>query len=137
MIQALIVDAMARDGAGNSAAAEVAIESALDLAERDTLVFPFLMTAPRSLLERHPRHSTAHAALLSDIIDLLAGAALKASPTTDELPEPLTGGELRVLRYLPSNISAPRDRRRAVRLNQHGKDPHAPYLRKAECPRPE
>ncbi len=100
---------------GHSAAAEVAIERALDLAERDTLVFPFVMTAPRSLLERHPRHSTAHAALLSDIIDLLAGAALKAPPTTDQLPEPLTGGELRVLRYLPSNLCAPIAR---ARLNR-------------------
>ena len=61
---ALIVDAVARDLIGESRAAEDDVERALDLAEPDALVLPFLLTPARELLERHPRHRTAHAALL-------------------------------------------------------------------------
>ncbi len=60
------------------------------------------------MLERLPRHRTAHAALLSDILDLLAGSALPArAGQRPELREDLTESELRVLRFLPSNLSAP------------------------------
>ena len=65
--------------------------------------------AARDLLERHPRHRTAHAALLSDILDVLAGSAPPADVRTNDLAlqADLTESELRVLRYLPSNLSAP------------------------------
>jgi LuxR family maltose regulon positive regulatory protein len=66
------------------------------------------MVRPRDLLERHPRHRTAHAALLSDILDVLAGSSLQARDgDSPALREELSNGELRVLRYLPSNLSAP------------------------------
>jgi len=62
----------------------------------------------QGLLERHPRHRTAHAALLSDILDVLDGSVLSApAGRRPELREELSDGELRVLRYLPSNLSAP------------------------------
>src|SRR6185503_10968456 len=84
------------------------LERALDLAEPDALVFPFLTTPVRELLERHPRHSTAHAALLADVLDVLAGASPRVRDRDVERPpEELSEGELRVLRYLPSNLSAP------------------------------
>jgi LuxR family maltose regulon positive regulatory protein len=84
------------------------IERALDLAEDDALVLPFLVTPVTALLERHPRHRTAHAALLGTVLDVLAGAAPPARRgTTPALAEPLTESELRILRYLPSNLSAP------------------------------
>ena len=88
--------------------AERDIERALDLAEPDALVFPFVVVPARDLLERHPRHRTAHAALLADLLDVLGGSSLPArrrEPAT--LPEPLSESELRVLRFLPSNLSAP------------------------------
>jgi LuxR family maltose regulon positive regulatory protein len=89
--------------AGNQAA-----ERALALAESDRLVLPFAMTGSRDLLEALPRHETAHAALLADILDALHGSA----PAAEDQPPPpdaeeLSPGELRVLRYLPTNLSRP------------------------------
>jgi LuxR family maltose regulon positive regulatory protein len=108
VIQALLLDAVARDQLGETQAAESDIARALDLAEPDALIFPFVMTPPRDLLERHPRHRTAHAALLSDILDVLAGSSLPLrAGEPQELREDLSESELRVLRYLPSNLSAP------------------------------
>ena len=108
VIHALLLEAIARDQLGDSPAAEADIERALDLAEPDALIFPFVMTPTRELLERHPRHRTAHAALLSDILDVLAGSAPPARPGEHPtLREDLSESELRVLRYLPSNLSAP------------------------------
>jgi LuxR family transcriptional regulator, maltose regulon positive regulatory protein len=106
VVQALLLDAMARDLLGDAPAAEAVLERALELAEPDALIWPFVMTPPGDLLERHPRHRTAHAALLSDILDVLAGSSLRTRDVP-ELREDLTEAELRVLRFLPSNLSAP------------------------------
>ncbi|MET9406078.1 LuxR C-terminal-related transcriptional regulator [Streptomyces sp. NPDC002935] len=72
------------------------------------MVLPFAMTGARELLEALPPHETAHAALLADILDVLHGS----SPAAEEQPslppaEELSPGELRVLRYLPTNLSRP------------------------------
>ena len=70
------------------------------------LILPFMLWPSRELLERHPRHHTAHATLISTVLDTLAGRAPQrgpAAPLRDELSE----AELRVARYLPSNLSAP------------------------------
>jgi len=66
------------------------------------------MTGSAELLEALPRHQTAHAALLADILDVLHGS----SPPAKQQPwlpsaEELSPGELRVLRYLPTNLSRP------------------------------
>ena len=55
-----------------------------------------------------PRHQTAHAVLLADILDVLRGAS-PAAKDRSWLPsaEELSPGELRVLRYLPTNLSRP------------------------------
>ena len=108
VVQALLLDAIARDRLGDPLAVESDIERALDLAEPDALIFPFVMIAPRDLLERHPRHRTAHAALLQDILDVLAGSSLSPpAAESQELRGDLSEGELRVVRFLPSNLSAP------------------------------
>ena len=62
-------------------------------------------TLQGTLLERHPRHRTAHASLISEILNLLAGQepAPRASEATP-LREPLTESETRILRYLPTNL---------------------------------
>lgn len=103
VIQALLLDAVARDQLGETRAAESDIEHALELAEPDALILPFVMTPPRDLLDRHLRHRTAHATLLKDIMNALAGASLPARSGELDLSE----GELRVLRHLPSHLSAP------------------------------
>jgi len=107
--QAFLLDASAREAIGDPRAAESSIEHALELAEPDGLVFPFVVTPVRGLLERHPRHRTRHATLLKNILGVLAGSPL-APPAGDppgKLREELSASELRVLRFLPSNLSAP------------------------------
>ena len=90
------------------AAAAAAAEAALAVAEPDRLIFPFAMTDAAELLEAMPRHETAHSALLADIIDALRG---EPAPTVDRerlVPlEELSPSELRVLRYLPTNLTRP------------------------------
>ena len=107
VIQALMLDAIARDRLGDHVTAERDIERALDIAEPDALVFPLMVVPARDLLERHPRHRTAHAALLADLLTVLAGTSLPSRGRDLATPsEPLSESELRVLRFLPSNLSA-------------------------------
>jgi LuxR family transcriptional regulator, maltose regulon positive regulatory protein len=72
------------------------------------VILPFAMTGSRELLEALPQHETAHAALLADIRDVLRGSS-PAAPQQSPLPtaEELSPAELRVLRYLPTNLSRP------------------------------
>jgi LuxR family transcriptional regulator, maltose regulon positive regulatory protein len=107
VIEALLLDAVAHAELGEVARQEADIELALDTAEGDGLIFPFLMVPAQELLERHPRHRTAHAAMLSDILDALSGEPLAPRRRPDEAVEALTESELRVLRHLPTNLSAP------------------------------
>jgi LuxR family transcriptional regulator, maltose regulon positive regulatory protein len=105
-LEALVIEAIARDALPDVGASTRALEGALDLAEHDGLVLPFLLQPAPELLERHRRQRTAHASLISEITSLLAGKG----PTPDKrkpLQEPLSESELRVLRYLPTNLSAP------------------------------
>jgi LuxR family maltose regulon positive regulatory protein len=93
---------------GDERAASQAAERALALAEPDRLVLPFAMTGSRELLEALPRHETAHAALLAGILDVLHGSSPAATWRSSPPPtEELSPGELRVLRYLPTNLSRP------------------------------
>jgi LuxR family maltose regulon positive regulatory protein len=71
-IEALLLDAAARDALGDRCAAYASIERALELAEPDGIILPFMLAPVRELLERLPRHRTAHATLLTTILDLLA-----------------------------------------------------------------
>jgi LuxR family maltose regulon positive regulatory protein len=67
-----------------------------------------MMTGARELLEALPRHETAHAALLTDILDIVHGPSPVAKEQSSLPPaEELSPGELRVLRYLPTNLSRP------------------------------
>jgi LuxR family transcriptional regulator, maltose regulon positive regulatory protein len=106
MVEAFLLEAIARDALGDPGAAGRALERALNLAEPDgTLLWFWLHPAP-DLLQRHARHRTAHPALIADILHLLAGQA-PASPAGPPPPlEPLSHSEIRVLRYLPTNLSA-------------------------------
>jgi LuxR family maltose regulon positive regulatory protein len=101
LVLAVLVDAMAHDALGEARAAEAGLERALEIAEADALLWPFVMIAPTALLARHPRHRSAHGALLQELLLVLGGAEARAAA------EPLSAAELRVLRYLPSNLTAP------------------------------
>jgi LuxR family maltose regulon positive regulatory protein len=106
LVQSLLLEAIVRDAAGDGATAEHALEHALDLAEGDRVLLPFLVHPVPELLERYARLRTSHADLISEIFNLLAGQQPASRPRgSDSLPEPLTESEARVLRYLPTNLS--------------------------------
>jgi LuxR family transcriptional regulator, maltose regulon positive regulatory protein len=105
VVEAQLLAAHAHRALGDQHAANVATERALTLAEPDRLVLPFAMTGARELLEALPPHETAHAALLVTILDVLSGSS---AATSDQPPlnvEKLSPAELKVLRYLPTNLS--------------------------------
>lgn len=106
--EAFVLEAAARDALGDSDAAARALEQALDIAEPDGAVLPFLLHPVPGLLERHPRHRTVHASLIAEIMSLLGGASSSAAPAEDKSSprEPLSESETRVLRYLPTDLSA-------------------------------
>ena len=108
VVEAQLLAGLAHRELGDQRAANQAAERALGLAEPDRLVLPFVMTGCRELLEALPRHETAHAALLTDILDVVHGSSLTAKDQST-LPqgEALSPSELRVLRYLPTNMSRP------------------------------
>jgi LuxR family maltose regulon positive regulatory protein len=108
VMEAHLLAGLAYRELGDQRAANQAAESALALAEADRLVLPFAMTGSAELLEALPRHETAHAALLAEILDVLHGSSLAAKEQSSLPPaEELSPGELRVLRYLPTNLSRP------------------------------
>jgi len=105
LAHAFLLEAIARDTLGDQDAAERALERALDLAEPDGALLWFLLHPVQGLLERHARHRTAHAAMIAEILRLLDGKA-PAPPAGPQPPvEPLSSSEIRVLRYLPTNLT--------------------------------
>ena len=107
LAQAYVLEAIARDSLGDSGAADRALERALDLAEPDGLLLPFLLHPAPGLLDRHARHPTAHASLLAEIQDRLSGTQPSPRARPRPLLAALSESELRVLRYLPTNLTAP------------------------------
>ncbi len=85
-------------------AAGRALECALELAEPDGGLF---RTAPGAL-DCQVRHRTGPAALITQMLGLLTSKKPALSPPPPRLPpEPLSASELRVLRYLPTNLTGP------------------------------
>jgi LuxR family transcriptional regulator, maltose regulon positive regulatory protein len=128
VIQAFLLEAAARDRLGEPDAAERAAERALALAQDDGMLVPFLLHPAPGLLERHARHCRSHAGLISQILNLRADQKPTSPPGEPEflpeppgnegggggaqamcggLPEALSDSETRVLRYLPTNLTAP------------------------------
>jgi LuxR family maltose regulon positive regulatory protein len=108
LVESHLLAGIAHLSLGDQTRAAAATEAALAAAEPDRLIFPFAMTEAAELLDALPRHETAHGALLADIVDLLRRAS---APSTDRervpQPEELSPSELRVLRYLPTNLTRP------------------------------
>ena len=108
VVEAHLLAGLAHRELGDRRAASQAAERALALAEQDRVILPFAMTGSAGLLEALPRHQTAHGALLADILDVLHGSSPPAGQPPSLPPaEALSPGELRVLRYLPTNLSRP------------------------------
>lgn len=107
-IETNLLGALAHLQLGDQRAASKGKERALALAEPDRLILPFAMVGAAELLQALPRRDTAHAALLADVLDALHGSSLtaKVQPASPQAT-PLSPSELRVLRYLPTNLSRP------------------------------
>ena len=107
LVEAQLLAGLAHHQLGDQRAAAAATERALALAEADRLVLPFAVTGAAELLESLPR-DTGYEALRTEILDALRGSP----PTPTDRPAPeyvekLSPGELRVMRYLPTNLSRP------------------------------
>jgi LuxR family maltose regulon positive regulatory protein len=78
-------------------------------AEPDRVLVPALTRAASGLHERHAGRSAAEAALAPAMADLPGEATGPAPPPGEPAwpREPLTHSETRVLRYLPTHLSAP------------------------------
>jgi LuxR family maltose regulon positive regulatory protein len=108
VVESHLLAGLAHLSLGNRASAAAAAEAALAAAEPDRLIFPFAMTGTGELLDALPRHETAHGGLLADIADVLGGAPAPSNDREPHLqPEELSPSELRVLRYLPTNLTRP------------------------------
>ena len=71
LVSVFLLEAIVRDALSDRAAAWRALERALDIAEPDRMLFPFLIYRAPGLLERHARDCAKHAALVSEILTLL------------------------------------------------------------------
>jgi LuxR family maltose regulon positive regulatory protein len=106
LVEAHLLDGLAGRDLGDERAARAAVEQALHLAEPDRLILPFVMTGAWRLLTALPPQGTSHAALVADILDTVRGGG----PGRAGAPGPaeqLSPSELRVLRYLPTNLTRP------------------------------
>jgi LuxR family maltose regulon positive regulatory protein len=108
LVEAHLLAGLAHLALGDRNAAATAAEAALAAAEPDRLIFPFAMSNSRELLDVLPRHRTAHSALLADVVDLLGSTPAPGIDRERLLPpEELSPSELRVLRFLPTNLTRP------------------------------
>jgi LuxR family maltose regulon positive regulatory protein len=108
LVETHLLAGIAQLALGDRAAAAAAAEAALAAAEPDRLMFPFVMVGAGELLDTLPRHQTAHGALLADIADLLqSGTAPGRAGGSLASADELSPSELRVLRYLPTNLTRP------------------------------
>jgi LuxR family maltose regulon positive regulatory protein len=106
LVEAQLLDALACRDLGNERTARADVERALHLAEPNRLILPFAMTGAWELLTALPPQGTSHAALVADILDAVHGGG----PGRAAEPRPaeeLSPSELRVLRYLPTNLTRP------------------------------
>jgi LuxR family transcriptional regulator, maltose regulon positive regulatory protein len=95
--------ALVRCELGDQRGTITAIEQSLDLAEQDRIILSFVLTGAWKLLESLPAWETAHAALVTSILDVVHSG----TPSTGVPAEELSPSELRVLRYLTTNLTRP------------------------------
>ena len=108
-IESRLLDGIAQLRLGDHAAAQRRVEQALEISSGEGRIWIYL-TVPgaRELLEAQPMHATAHPGHLKDLLDHVAGVEPPSGDApAPTLSEPLTDRELAVLRFLPTNLSAP------------------------------
>jgi LuxR family maltose regulon positive regulatory protein len=144
VITALLLQAAARDALGDRAASGRALERALDIAESTGILLPFLLDPLPTQLERH---RTAYPVLLARIRELFAHPLVPSGgpggvwgerfPPKSRgglggivppgLAEPLTDSEARILRYLPTHLTA-QEIARELSLSVHTVTTHMRHL---------
>ncbi len=83
-------------------------EAALAVAEEEGLILPFALCDALPLIEDLHSHTTAHGALRIEVRQMLAGStATRRSVPSDLGTDLLSPSELRVLGYLPTNLTRP------------------------------
>ena len=104
LIEAHLLDALACKDLGDERAARAAVERALHLAEPERLILPFAMTGAWELLTALPLQvrRTPRLSPTSSTPSTAATPATAPGPIED-----LSPSELRVLRYLPTNLTRP------------------------------
>jgi len=108
MVQAWLAESVAREALGDAAAAEDAAEQALSVADSGDVLVPFLFRRAPELLKRHARRCSAHAALIVTILGRLRqGPGEQRELTPGETALSVSDAEIRVLRYLPSDLTVP------------------------------
>ncbi|HEX3361842.1 MAG TPA: LuxR C-terminal-related transcriptional regulator [Solirubrobacterales bacterium] len=108
LVKAHLLAAQAYRQMGYRSDAIRATEDALAAAEEERIIVPFAVCEGLALLEALPSHATAHGALAIEIREAIAGSA-PARPTEPDDADmaPLSPSELRVLGYLPTNLTRP------------------------------
>jgi LuxR family transcriptional regulator, maltose regulon positive regulatory protein len=113
LVHACLLEAIARDALGDPAAARDAMRRALDAATPDGVVTAFLFHPPaRELFDRYAPDRSEQAALVAEIRRLLPAKPKLGVPGGSPRPadslrlvDPLSKSEIRVLRYMPTNLS--------------------------------
>jgi LuxR family maltose regulon positive regulatory protein len=127
LVSGLIVEARAREQLNDHGASENAIEQALELAASELVVVPFLFWPCRELLERHRRRRATHRAFVHDVLGLLSATSPRPVPPETLPGEALSDAELRVLRCLPSGLSA-REMARELELSANTIKTHMRHI---------
>jgi LuxR family transcriptional regulator, maltose regulon positive regulatory protein len=135
LAHAWLLEAIARDALGNPAAAGDALRRALDTATPDGALTAFLFHSPaRDLFDRYAPDGGDQAALVARIRSLLPAepkpGAPRGSPRLADsfrLVDPLSKSEIRVLRYLPTNLSTP-EIARELSISVHTVRTHVRHL---------
>jgi len=108
LTEAFLLEAVAHDALGNAGPASEATRQALRCVETSGGLLWFLLHPVPDLVEGHARDRTCYASVVAEIRSLLSRGD-SALPGAGPQPpaEPLSSSELRVLRYLPTNLTAP------------------------------
>jgi LuxR family transcriptional regulator, maltose regulon positive regulatory protein len=132
---ACLLEAIARDALGDPAAARDAMRRALDIATPDGVLAIFLFHPPsRELFDRYAPDRDDQAALVAEIRSQLPAEPKLGAPGDSPRPadsvrlvDPLSKSEIRVLRYMPTNLSAP-EIARELSLSVHTVRTHIRHL---------
>jgi LuxR family maltose regulon positive regulatory protein len=135
LAHACLLEAIARDALGDPAAATDAMGRALAIAKPDGALTAFLFHPPsRELFDRYAPDHSERTALVVKIRSLLpaeprpgAHGGPPRPAGSFRLADPLSKSEIRVLRYLPTNLSTP-ELARELSLSVHTVRTHVRHL---------